>query len=129
VEDERSSFTNARWSLANRLGTASTSVLERRLFVRWGGLKGAVPIFLGTFVLLQGIDEANRIYEIIVVVTFSVIVQATSIPLAAAKLVVPMRNAPRSDRSMRSALIHHDPGTQVVPFDIRDRPSSRGFGA
>jgi potassium/hydrogen antiporter len=60
----------------------------------WGGLKGAVPILLGTFVLLEGIAEANRIYEIIfVVVAFSVIVQGTSIPLAAPKLGVPMRNA------------------------------------
>jgi cell volume regulation protein A len=66
-----------------------------RLFVMWGGLKGAVPILLGTFVLLQGIEEANRIYEIIfVVVAFSVIVQGTSIPFVAAKLGVPMRNAP-----------------------------------
>jgi cell volume regulation protein A len=61
--------------------------------VMWSGLKGAVPILLGTFVLLEGIEEANRIYEIIfVVVAFSVIVQGTSIPLIAAKLGVPMRD-------------------------------------
>jgi cell volume regulation protein A len=64
-----------------------------RLFVMWGGLKGAVPIFLGTFVLLQGIGEAHRIYDIVfVVVAFSVVIQGTSIPLIAAKLGVPMRH-------------------------------------
>jgi potassium/hydrogen antiporter len=64
-----------------------------RLFVMWGGLKGAVPIFLGTFALCQGISEAHRIYDIVfVVVAFSVVVQGTSIPFAAAKLGVSMRN-------------------------------------
>ena len=63
-----------------------------RLFVIWGGLKGAVPILLATLVLLQGIDDAERIYDIVfVVVAFSVIVQGTSIPWAASRLGVPMR--------------------------------------
>jgi potassium/hydrogen antiporter len=63
-----------------------------RLFVMWGGLKGAVPILLGTLVVLQGIDDADRIYGIVfVVVAFSVVVQGTTIPLAAARLGIPMR--------------------------------------
>jgi potassium/hydrogen antiporter len=46
-----------------------------RLFVMWGGLKGAVPILLGTLVVLGGIDDASRIYGIVfVVVAFSVVV-------------------------------------------------------
>ena len=63
-----------------------------RLFVMWGGLKGAVPILLATLALLQGVDDAARIYDIVfVVVAFSVIVQGTSIPWVAARLGVPMR--------------------------------------
>ncbi|MDQ3822345.1 MAG: potassium/proton antiporter [Actinomycetota bacterium] len=62
------------------------------LFVMWGGLKGAVPILLATLALLQGVDDAERIYDIVfVVVAFSVIVQGTSIPWVAARLGVPMR--------------------------------------
>jgi cell volume regulation protein A len=69
-----------------------------RLFVAWGGLRGAVPILLGTLVLLQGIDDATRIYQIVfVVVAFSVVVQGTSIPFVAPLLGVPMRlREPRS---------------------------------
>jgi cell volume regulation protein A len=63
-----------------------------RLFVMWGGLKGAVPILLAAFALLAGIDDGRRIYEIVfVVVAFSVIVQGSSIPYVAGKLRVRMR--------------------------------------
>jgi cell volume regulation protein A len=63
-----------------------------RLFVMWGGLKGAVPILLGTFALIEGVSEGNRIYGIVfVVVAFSVAVQGTSIPFVAPLLHVPMR--------------------------------------
>lgn len=65
-----------------------------RLFVMWGGLKGAVPILLGTLVLLEGVDSGTEIYGIVfVVVAFSVIVQGTSIPFVAPWLGVPMRPA------------------------------------
>jgi potassium/hydrogen antiporter len=63
-----------------------------RLFVIWGGLKGAVPILLAAFVLLAGVAEAERVYTIVfAVVTFSVLVQGTTIPFAAARFGVPMR--------------------------------------
>jgi potassium/hydrogen antiporter len=63
-----------------------------RLFVMWGGLKGAVPILLAAFALLADVDEAAKIYGIVfVVVAFSVLVQGATIPLVAARLGVPMR--------------------------------------
>ena len=47
-----------------------------RLFVMWGGLRGAVPIMLGTLALLEGIDDGERVYDMIfIVVAFSVLVQ------------------------------------------------------
>jgi cell volume regulation protein A len=67
-----------------------------RAFIAFGGLKGAVPILLGTLALLQHVDDAGRIYDIVfVVVAFSVIVQGTSMPFVAPRLRVPMRVAPR----------------------------------
>jgi len=66
--------------------------LGERLFILWGGLKGAVPILLGTLVLLEGVDGGTRVYGIIfVVVAFSVIVQGSTMPLLARRLGVPMR--------------------------------------
>ena len=63
-----------------------------RVFVMWSGLKGAVPILLAAFALLQGAGGAERIYAIVfVVVAFSVIFQGGSVPFAARKLGVPMR--------------------------------------
>jgi potassium/hydrogen antiporter len=63
-----------------------------RIFLAWGGLKGAVPILLASFAILEGADDARRIYEIVfVVVLFSVLVQGSSVPFVANRLGVPMR--------------------------------------
>jgi potassium/hydrogen antiporter len=63
-----------------------------RMFVLWSGLKGAVPILLGTFVLSAGQPDGTRIYGIIVVVVaFSVIVQGSLVPAVADRTGVPMR--------------------------------------
>jgi potassium/hydrogen antiporter len=63
-----------------------------KLFVMWGGLKGAVPILLAALAVIAGADDARTIYGIVfVVVAFSVLVQGASVPFAAARLGVPMR--------------------------------------
>ncbi len=63
-----------------------------RLFVLWAGLKGAVPILLGAFIVQAGIKDALRAYEIIfVVVAFSVIVQGGTMPALARRLKIPLR--------------------------------------
>ena len=67
-----------------------------RIFVMWSGLKGAVPILLAAFALLEHVPGSQRIYGIVfVVVAFSVIVQGGSVPFAARRLGVPMRLAYR----------------------------------
>ncbi len=63
-----------------------------KLFLAWGGLKGAVPILLAAFAVLAEVDDAQRLYEIVfVVVAFSVVVQGATIPFVAGRLGVPMR--------------------------------------
>ncbi|HZQ81858.1 MAG TPA: cation:proton antiporter [Gaiellaceae bacterium] len=62
------------------------STLRRgeRLFITWGGLKGAVPILLAAFALAQHVADGERIYELVfVVVLASVVVQGGTISLAA----------------------------------------------
>lgn len=62
-----------------------------RIFVLWSGLKGAVPILLGTFILTSDVEHTGEIYDIIfVVVAFSVIVQGGLVPAVATRLGVPM---------------------------------------
>jgi cell volume regulation protein A len=65
---------------------------NEKLFIVWSGLRGAVPILLAAFALLGGVDESERVYEIVfVVVAFSVIVQGSSIPFVARRLSIPIR--------------------------------------
>jgi cell volume regulation protein A len=65
---------------------------SERAFVLWTGLKGAVPILLGTFILEASLPGARRAYEIIfMVVAFSVIVQGGLVPTLAHRLGIPLR--------------------------------------
>jgi len=69
-----------------------------RLFVIWGGLKGAVPILLAAFAVTHHVHQAARIYEtVFVVVLASVIVQGGTIPAAARRLAAPTRR--RAERA------------------------------
>lgn len=66
---------------------------ERR-FVLFAGLKGAVPILLGSFILSTEAPGAERLYGIVVVVVlFSVLVQGSLVPAVAGLLHLPMRTA------------------------------------
>ncbi|GAB4001279.1 cation:proton antiporter domain-containing protein [Nocardioides ultimimeridianus] len=65
---------------------------REKQFVLFAGLKGAVPILLGNFLLVSGVDDAERLYGIVVVVVlFSVLVQAGLVPFVARWLRIPMR--------------------------------------
>lgn len=71
--------------------------LGERVFIVWSGLKGAVPILLASFALLQHVEHADRIYGLVfVVVACSVLFQGTFVPFAASRLGVPMRPVARS---------------------------------
>jgi cell volume regulation protein A len=62
------------------------------VFVLWAGLKGAVPVLLGTYILTSGDAQAWQAYEIVfVVVAFSVIVQGGLVPSMARWLKLPLR--------------------------------------
>jgi cell volume regulation protein A len=103
-----------------------------RLFVLWGGLKGAVPILLAALALIAGIEGSDRIYDIVfVVVAFSVIVQGSSLPFVATRLGVRMRTVEQEpwDVSIRLRDEPRDlrrfvvaPGARVVGRAIRDLP-------
>ncbi len=63
-----------------------------RAFVLWAGLKGAVPILLGMFILTANIEGAETIYAIIfIVVLISVLLQGGLVPVFAQLFRVPMR--------------------------------------
>jgi cell volume regulation protein A len=85
-----------------------------RVFIAWAGLKGAVPILLGALALLGGVDDGAHLYGMIfIVVLFSVIVQGTSVPVAAARLRIPFRR------------VDHDLA-EVLEFVVRDDAFASG---
>ncbi len=81
---------------------AHLSAPERR-FIEFAGLKGAVPILLGTFLLTTGLADTTRLYGIVVVVVvFSVVVQGGLIGPAISVLHLDAVPADRSkDRPRR----------------------------
>jgi cell volume regulation protein A len=81
-----------------------------RNFVLFAGLKGAVPILLGIFLLAAGVPGAQRLYGIIaVVVLFSVGVQGSGVPAAARLLRLQMRTV--------------EPEPWALGVRLRDEPS------
>jgi potassium/hydrogen antiporter len=65
---------------------------RERMFVLWTGLKGAVPILLGTMIAGSGIAGASKGYGIIfVIVGFSVTLQGGLVPMLAHRLGIPLR--------------------------------------
>lgn len=65
---------------------------NEKSFVMFSGLKGAVPILLGSFIVAEGVQDSSRLYGIvIIVVVLSVAVQGSLVPVVAAWLRVPMR--------------------------------------
>ena len=81
-----------------------------RNFVLFAGLKGAVPILLGSFLLAAGIPGAERLYGIVaIVVIFSVVIQGSLVPAAARLLRVQMRTV--------------EPAPWALGVRLRDEPS------
>ena len=67
-------------------------------FVSWVGLRGAVPIFLGTIPILSGVEGAHMMFSVVyVIVLASLILQGWTVSWAArlAEVELPPRAAPR----------------------------------
>ena len=100
--------------------------LGERAFVLWAGLKGAVPILLGMFVLESAVAGANRIFAIIfVVVLVSVVLQGGLVPVLARLFHVPMRVV--EPQPWASGLRFREPPDGLGEFVVA--PGSRADGS
>ena len=89
---------------------------RERLLLGWAGLRGAVPIVLGTIVLSEEVHDSKTIFNaVFFVVVVSTLVQGTTLEWVAEKLqvvsVVPAELAPPLEVGDRSSL-------ELVEFDV-----------
>lgn len=92
---------------------------RERLFIAWGGLRGAVPIILATFPLLANIPRAETMFHLVFfVVLVSLLLQSTTLPLVAKWLGVVV---PPSQRSFLPKA-----GSDLVEVTVE--PGSRADG-
>lgn len=60
---------------------------REKILVSWVGLRGAVPIILATFPLVEGLPEGETLFDVVFfAVVVSVLVQGTTIPTVARRL-------------------------------------------
>jgi cell volume regulation protein A len=65
-------------------------------FISWAGLRGAVPIVLTTIPLAEGVDGAERLFDIVfVMVVVYTLLTGPTLPMAARMLRVARRSEPR----------------------------------
>lgn len=71
------------------------------VFISWVGLRGAVPIILGTFVLIENIEGSALLFNIVFfIVITSALFQGSSIPFAAKFFGVNSTEEPKSQISL-----------------------------
>ena len=68
-------------------------------FISWAGLRGAVPIVLTTIPLSEGVDDAEKLFDIVfVMVVIYTLLTGPTLPTAARLLRVARRSEPRGPR-------------------------------
>ncbi|WP_258871562.1 cation:proton antiporter domain-containing protein, partial [Halobacillus trueperi] len=70
---------------------------KEKLFISWAGLRGAVPIVLATFPIVEGLQNSQALFNLVFfVVLTSALVQGSTISLVAKKmnLVGPKKDIP-----------------------------------
>ncbi|MFP4272573.1 MAG: potassium/proton antiporter [Halothiobacillaceae bacterium] len=96
------------------------------MFVAWVGLRGAVPIVLALFPVMYGIDGAERFFEVAyVVVIFSLLVQGSSVPMAARWLKVQLPSVPEP-RHRADLNLPVEPLLEMVQFEVTERADAVG---
>lgn len=92
--------------------------VKETAFVSWVGLRGAVPIFLGTIPVLSGVEGANTIFGIAyVIVLVSLILQGWTVPFVARLAEVELPPRPKPDRRVELDL-PAGKGKSVVAYTV-----------
>jgi cell volume regulation protein A len=102
---------------------------RERAFIAWSGLKGAVPILLAAFAVLQGLDAAHRVYGLVfIVVLASVAIQGTLVPEVARRLRIPMRERDRLPWELSVRVGEEPTGAREVDVAAGSRAEGSAIG-
>jgi len=81
--------------------------LREKLFISWGGLRGAVPIVLATYPAAAGIDNEHQIFNIVFfAVTLSIMIQGTTIGRLADIFNLTSKSRMKPGQTMELVTIH-----------------------
>lgn len=92
--------------------------IQRRLYISWVGLRGAVPIVFATYPLLAGIEKANMIFNIVFFIALtSLLIQGTSLSVVAKWLKV-SRPSEEKELSPSEQFVEEHPKTEMREIGI-----------
>ncbi len=81
--------------------------LREKLFISWGGLRGAVPIVLATYPSAAGIDDEHQIFNIVFfAVALSILIQGTTIGWLADFFKLTRKSRMKPGQTMELVTIH-----------------------
>lgn len=102
---------------------------RERAFIAWTGLKGAVPILLAAFAVLEGVDAAQRVYGLVfIVVLASVAIQGTLVPEVARRLAIPMRERDKLPWELSMRVGEEPTGAREVDVAAGSRAEGAAVG-
>lgn len=91
---------------------------RRRWYISWVGLRGAVPIVFATYPLIEGIDKAPTIFNIVFFVSLtSVLIQGTTLEILAKwlKVALPEELKPKNPVDY---ILNESPKTKMIEVAI-----------
>ncbi len=98
--------------------------LRERALLGWGGLRGAVPIVLGTFVLSSHISQASTIFNaVFFIVLTSALIQGTTLEWVAERLGVVDRPRPGKSSRRKGGVVD---SFELVEFVVTAQDSIAG---
>ena len=98
---------------------------REQAFISWVGLRGATPIILATFPVVEAVPDAETLFDVVFfVVLLSVIAQGTTLPIAARKLGLVRPGGDRERDVSFDSVITGDDGPQLREIVVRpDAPA------
>jgi len=92
--------------------------MKEKLFVSWVGLRGAVPIFLGTIPVLAGVENADLFFSLAyIIVLISLSVQGWSLSKVGKSLNLELPPVPSKPRRAEIDIRHQD-GSSIIIYTV-----------